>query len=268
MKKEKFELSVRELKAQIFKRKECYNGYSFNIPSVYEIMSSTPLNETIIVAHDIVKKFKTKHNIQKMNTIFLSDGDGGAMIITDNIDDLNYRKNRDDRYFSSPSPKYVTTIHGREVNLHNRNQIKQKYSSLIENLKITCGTTVIGFFVAQNSRSLKTHGIDCLRINSGNKADLAWVTAAENLKKLIKKNKNDKCICIAGAFNYDSYFIFENNKKMNINSDQNFGEETPNEARNYNNNSSQNRLAKDFVKFNSEKRTSRVFLNKFVETIA
>jgi hypothetical protein len=33
-------------------------------------------------------------------------------------------------------------------------------------------------------------------------------------------------------------------------------------------NSSQNKIAKDFAKFNTEKRVSRVFLNKFAEFIA
>ena len=91
MKKDKFELSVRELKAQLFK----FNSNTrcnFNIPTIYEKMSSTPLMETIIVAHDIVKTFKAKHNIQKMNTVFLTDGDGGSLMLYDNASDSKFRK--------------------------------------------------------------------------------------------------------------------------------------------------------------------------------
>ena len=39
-------------------------------------LGGTPLNAAILTAIPLVKQFITKNKIQKMNTIFLTDGDG------------------------------------------------------------------------------------------------------------------------------------------------------------------------------------------------
>ena len=273
MKKDKFELSVRELKAQLFK----FNSNTrcnFNIPTIYEKMSSTPLMETIIVAHDIVKTFKAKHNIQKMNTVFLTDGDGGSLMLYDNASDSKFRKQAPTISYPN-TPSYMIKVHGREINFkhsysyyNNNGSLKQLYSDLIENLKITCGTTVLGFFIAQNQRDLKTNGIDSFIHNSNNKEIVSWAAASEKFKTEIRKNKKEKCLLVKGAFNYDAYFIFENTKNLNIVEENSFESDSVSSGKSFTESSVQTKLAKDFTKFTSEKRTSRVFLNKFAEIIA
>ena len=270
MKKDKFELSVRELKAQVFK----FNSNAlcnFNIPTIYEKMSSTPLMETIIVAHDIVKTFKAKHNIQKMNTVFLTDGDGARLMLYDNNSDSRFRKSTS----INKANDYMIKVHGREINFthsssyfNNNSSIKQLYSDLIQNLKITCGTNVLGFFVAQNQRDLKTNGIDSFIYNSNNKEDISWTAASDKFKTELRKNKKEKCLLVKGAFNYDAYFIFENTKNLNIVEENSFESDSMSTGKSFTESSVQTKLAKDFAKFTSEKRTSRVFLNKFAEIIA
>ena len=272
MKKDKFELSVRELKAQVFK----FNSNAscnFNMPTIYEKMSSTPLMETIIVAHDIVKTFKAKHNIQKMNTVFLTDGDGARLMMYDNDSDNKFRKKSINTV--SYTPSYMIKVHGRDINFthsynsyNNNSSIKQLYSDLIENLKITCGTNVLGFFVAQNQRDLKTNGIDSFIYNSNNKEAISWSEASEKFKTETRKNKKEKCLLVKGAFNYDAYFIFENTKNLNIVEENSFESDSMSTGKSFTESSVQTKLAKDFAKFTSEKRTSRVFLNKFAEIIA
>jgi len=272
MKKDKFELSVRELKAQVFN----FNSNArcnFNMPTLYEKMSSTPLMETIIVAHDIVKTFKAKHKIQKMNTVFLTDGDGSRLMLYDNSSDSQFRKKSINTVTYTPS--YMINVHGREINFtqsssyyDNNGSLKKLYSDLIENLKITCGTTVLGFFVAQNQRDLKTNGIDSFIYNSNNKESLSWAAASEKFKTETKKNKKEKCLLVKGAFNYDAYFIFENKKNLNIAEENSFESDSISSGKSFTESSVQTKLAKDFTKFASEKRTSRVFLNKFAEIIA
>jgi len=52
-----------------------YGGY---IPRDFQ-MGCTPLNEAVISAIQMVPAFQAKHNIQIVNTVFLSDGDGHGM---------------------------------------------------------------------------------------------------------------------------------------------------------------------------------------------
>lgn len=52
-----------------------YNGgKSPSIPSQYSL-GGTPLNAAIVASHDLVRKFKRDHNVQIVNTVFLTDGD-------------------------------------------------------------------------------------------------------------------------------------------------------------------------------------------------
>lgn len=273
MKKDKFELSVRELKAQLFnfnKNPSC----RFNMNTVYERMSSTPLLEAIIIAHDIVKNFKIKNRIQKMNTVFLTDGDGAKLNLMDLTTDIEHRKPAASISDSITRNKsFKINIHGREIDFEQNvygygTMPKQMYLALIENLKITCGTTAIGFFIGQNQKDVKTTGIDAFRYNSKNKKDVSWAEGMESFKAEVKKNKKEKCTLVTGAFGYDAYFIFEGSKNLNIDNEESFESETLKQGKSFNEASAQNKLAKDFAKFTSEKRNSRVFLSKFAEIIA
>lgn len=274
MKKDKFELSVRELKAQLFNFN--LNHMSrFNMNTVYERLSSTPLLEAIIIAHDIVKNFKMKNRIQKMNTVFLTDGDGSKVNIMDVATDIKHRKPLSGATLQdlTRNKNFKINIHGREIDFEQSpygygTMPKQMYLDLIENLKITCGTTALGFFIGQNQKDVKTTGIDAFRYNSKNKKDVSWSEAMESFKAEVKKSKKEKCTLVTGAFGYDAYFIFEGNKNLNIDNEDTFESETLKEGKSFNETSAQNKLAKDFAKFTSEKRNSRVFLSKFAEIIA
>ena len=58
------------------------------MPNGYNL-SSTPLNESIMAAMKMVPAFQKKYNIDKMNTVFLTDGasDGGERIVSVSDDD-------------------------------------------------------------------------------------------------------------------------------------------------------------------------------------
>jgi len=272
-KKDKFDLAVRELKAQLFNfnRGMC----RFALETCYEKMSGTPLLEVIIAAHDIVKNFKAKHKIQKMNTVFLTDGDGSRLMLNDNNSDVTFRKPTSGGTSVYGCSKYMIKVHGNEIHFDQSGGYngynacnKQLYSDLIKNLKHTCGTSVLGFFVAQNQRDLKTNGIDSFVYNSNNKEHVSWTNASETFKTALRKNKKEKCLLVKGAFNYDAYFIFENTRNLNIVEENSFESDSLSSGKSFTESSVQTKLAKDFAKFTSEKRTSRVFLNKFAEIIA
>jgi len=52
-------------------------SYSYSLPYQMEL-SSTPLNETIVAAMDIVPKFKENNNLDIVHTVFLTDGEASG----------------------------------------------------------------------------------------------------------------------------------------------------------------------------------------------
>jgi len=264
LKRDKFELACRELKAQAYLKDSGIRiGLGFGASNSYEVMNATPLNETIVIAHEIVKRFKARHHVQKMNTIFLTDGDAGPCSFTVNRDDEAYRK-------ATATPEWqcghMIPVNGRNIMF--RSHDKGLYAALIENLRITCGTTVIGFFVANYRSDYKSTAITALRYTAKKDGEiLPWHSANELFQKKSREARKEKCMMILGGYNYDAYFVFDSKSGLDINDD---GDEFVSncEDETFSDTSSQNRLAKQFTKFTSEKKLSRVFLNKFAGIIA
>ncbi len=256
-----FDTACRELKAQtIYNDSFSCGELAFN--SKYEIMNGTPLNETIIVAHEIVRRFRERHKVQKMNTIFLTDGDSGSP---------RYRKNEIGKEHEHQHPDgnmwntiKVLPLYGKNIEMVTKSSTKSLYGNLITSLKKTCDTTVIGFFIASYRSDYKNNCITALR---SRKPNLSWSEAVIEFTTLQKTARKEKCLAIQGGFGYDAYFVFDSKNNLDITED---GEEFISDAfsKDVTDNSSQNKIAKDFTKFNTEKRVSRVFLNKFAEFIA
>ena len=252
--------------------------FFFGVRSKYEYMTGTPLNETIIAAHYIVKKFRSKHSVQKMTTIFLTDGEGQSPWVEDNEADSVYRKK-----FSHGTiypTKQSILVHGRMIS---RGTERQIYADLIENLKVTCNTKVIGFYVGSDSSAKFKE--DCITmINNSNlfKAEVEkiWnenksITKFEIVQNIylnkIKRKRDEYCVCVPGGYNYDMYFMFEGAKQISgMNSDKNKQQLTVIDSGSSVDisQSDRNKLAREFTKAGLNKKAASVFLNKFAEIIA
>jgi len=260
-----YELACREFKAQSYMRAACrYNAIAFS-DNAYEVLDGTPLNQTIIVAHEIVKRFKARHNVQKMNTIFLTDGDGDGCRFVCNDRDSQYLK---PLAVAKWKCSRQAPINGRAVMFTHGD--KGIYAKLIENLKITCGTTVIGFFIANSRQDYKSNAINSLRYAvKANCNTLSWAAADAVFQSRKRDAHKEKCMTVLGGYHYDAYFIFESASNLNIDGDDDEFVNSPiYSSNNFSDAGSQNRLAKQFTKFTSEKKNSRVFLNKFAEIIS
>lgn len=259
MARSEFETACRELKAQTIYR-DSYGRGDLAFNSKYEVMNGTPLNEVIIIAHEIVRRFRDRHKVQKMNTIFLTDGDSCPP---------RYRKNEVGEEYEHTNPRpwnttKVLPLYGKNIEMSTNHSTRSLYRDLVMSLKRTCDTTVIGFFVANYKSDYKNNCITALR---SRKPNLSWSDAVIEFNALQKTAKKEKCLAIQDGFGYDAYFVFDSKNGLDINDD---GEEFESDgfSKDVTDNSSQNKIAKDFAKFNTEKRVSRVFLNKFAEFIA
>ena len=263
MPKKDYEIACRELRAQAFLHE---NDATFArspylaFASTYERMAGTPLYETIMIAHELVNRFKKKHQVQKMNVIFLTDGDGsGPRTGDDRSTEAFVKDSTQDRH-----ALLRVKLNGRQIELSYRNP-SFNYAVLIENLKITTGCTTLGFFITSSKSQLKSSAINSIR-HSKVPQILEWTPAAEKVAAMAPLLRKNKCLLIEKGFCFDQYFIISAGD-FDVADDDGFDPEID-EAVDMTSTSGQNKLAKAFTKYSADKRTSRIVLNKFAELVA
>jgi hypothetical protein len=206
-------------------------------------LGGTPLDSAILCSIDVVNKFKSKNKIQKMNTVFLTDGSGhtnhnyteydqngnlsvggyGRHDVDINIKDGSY------------SFKYGRYHRGHHFSYH---------KPMLDYFKHKTGSTVIGYYVA--GKTIKYWDIMTFTNKEGyEQYDIA--------KANIRKNK---CHTITNI-GYDEFFIIpKHNLKIQ---DEDASITTDMTA---------SKMKQQFLKNFKTKKVSRVLLNKFVERIA
>jgi len=227
--------------------------------SDYEIFGATPLVETIIIASELVKRFRAENTVQKMSTTFLTDGDPCMIAVYDNIIDRNHRKNTE-QWSNGYEMRF-----GRESLNWSTHYPKGAMAAAIRGFRAVTQSTVIGYFIAENQRSFKTHCIDAFRNVDRDVSN--WGVAADKFKASSREIRaNDGILTIKNGGGYDMLFAFDGRDVLEMpDEDEDF--DTKVDMGNLNNASAQNKLAKEFTKFSSSKKSSRVFVHKFAELI-
>jgi hypothetical protein len=254
-----FELACRHMRAQIVMD----IGVSF-LGSKWETMAGTPLNETLIVAHELVARFRRKHHIQRMNVLVLSDGEGQG---------LRFGYNRDQsECIKAPTgvqTRYSSYLGGKEI-LLTQGDTNRNYAVLVQSLRENLGCTMIGFFITRQRNSMKKAAITAIQYSREHGATddkrVDWELALALAEKELKSMRKNKCMFIHAGFNFDCYFMIdardtkiEEDKAFTTREDFTEAEMTA---------SLQNKLAKEFTKYTSDKKSNRIILSKFAEIIA
>jgi hypothetical protein len=204
-------------------------------------LHSTPLNTCIQYANTLVKNFKIKHNIEKMTTMFLTDGDSDSFQVRVTDQGNSHRSEVSGSYRYRKS---MIRINGET--LHVDNLLSSKVTELmLQNLKKTTGSTVLGFFISPYRN--QAVGKVCAATSYGNKE-----------KYTLQMNKQ-RAIIEDSIFGYDRYFGLCT-KYMDVVEDE-FGELVEDGA-------SKSKLTTAFAKMTKQKRVNRIFLNAFVQSIA
>ena len=261
MSKAEFELAVSETLTHVAWRKGyrvdaiVYNplsNYNCPVTSKLEELNGTPLLEAIVAAHVLVRQFRQVNPVQKVSVLFLTDGDGSG---------LNYVYNSDvaEKLGQKPSinSKYTGIINGRRIDL--TYGFSGNYDKLIESLRETCNCTVTCFFVPGSEKLAmkKVNGaLSGLKRNSSSETQ----ELLENLKKAYRKQH---FVEIRGGFGFDAYYVLGTPSDLVITDDESFDPESDSDAK-----MTTSKMSRAFTKFNSDKRNSRILLNKFAAQIA
>ena len=244
--------------------------YPIYIPSSYHL-GSTPLNHSIVYAMDLLPKFKKDNGLQKVHTVFLTDG------ASNSIKD-SYQWGKMDRYEEfnqSYDGEFLPTYFDRGTNditlidpvTNKKYEMKlngDKYQTgfsydrqtniLVEFLKARVpGMNVVNFFIAGRNRK-----------GTVSKNDIEYIFGLsawdehEEIKKIQKFiRKHNYAICKTSA--WDEMYVLPGGEKLDVSNDD-MSEIKPGAKK--------TELKRAFGKMSSGKKNSRPVLNKFVGMIA
>lgn len=205
----------------------------------YESWGSTPLNTALMTAHHLIKDFRKKNAVEKMNLVVLSDGDSNGLRI---IRDYNLKdKMADTNSWSGPAKLIVD---GKMVKSSGRRT--SATTSLLENLQKRYGVTTLGFFIAQDRHDWTT------KIHQ-----MGGRILMDDMRKQYTKNK----VAIKdNALGYNKFFMLKPNKALDAQTEE-FGEIVNEEM-------TTAQIRNSFKKYSKGKKNSKVLMKQFGGIVA
>ena len=227
-------------------------------------LSSTPLNDTIMAAMKMVPAFQKKYNIDKMNTVFLTDGasDGGERIISMNDDD----KTEPDSWVTrriGGDWKFKKVAYDANIILTDRltkkslpvgDSRRHLTNALLKVLKNRTGCKVLGFFVDDKT----TIGKSTLNRYFPTEDFYGLGYKTFDRKKVNAEFRKNKVLVVTENTGYDELYLLAGGKMNVVDS----GMETPSE------NAKKGEIKRLFAGSLKNSKTSRVVLNKFIKQVA
>jgi hypothetical protein len=180
-----------------------------SLPSCMHL-GSTPLNQALATMIDIIPKFKSKYNIEKLSFITLTDGasDSGEGI----VDDITYDEQNKNRQIHTKNVdgRLVINVKGKNYDLQSASKFgygsERMTTLLLEIIKQKFNTNNIGFFlIAQKSRRNLTWAVD----SYDSKGNYTGYDLDSVMKDLTKDN-----VHLTSKSGYDKYFITVGNTKV------------------------------------------------------
>ena len=222
-------------------------GYPIDGPYKYQL-GGTPLNDAIMAMTTIVPKFKNETGVQKVNTIFLTDGASSRHhYIRDYnmVDGNDVERNLYGRYKTIvTNPKNGKTY---EMTGNTTNDLLRILKDSVD------GMNLVGFFIAGTGRSGR---ID--------KRTIAYATGIsvydDKMKSMLKQVNKDKYLAVEGdTTGYDEYYLLQGGRNLEVENDTLDNELVG---------ASKAKLKSAFGKMTKGKVQSRTLLNRFVKLVA
>ena len=234
------------------------------MPNGYNL-SSTPLNESIMAAMKMVPAFQKKYNIDKMNTVFLTDGasDGGERIVSVSDDDKDAeldtwssrRYGHDVRF-----KKYMSNANTLLTDRLTKKTLKVGDSrrgltdTLLKVLKLRTGCKVLGFYV-DSKRTLSNGTLNRYFPESN-----YWNSDAKlyDRKKVKAEFRKNKVLVVSENTGYDELYLLAGGDMDVTDTEM----ATPSEG------AKKGEIKRLFASTLKSNKSSRVVLNKFITQVA
>ena len=207
-----------------------------------EDFGSTPLNQALVASHRLIREFKIKKQIEKMNLVVFSDGDANQVQI--------YQDSAlsDKKLFTAPKYKGITfVIDKRKVQV---DRMSDTTARLLENISKRYDTNTIGFFMADENRDWNQ------KIGSiSYKTNQSW----DELKRTTRKEYNkNKCVIMKNTLGYNSFYLIKGGNAL----------KTEDDEFNVTSDQTKNQMATAFKKFSKSKKQNKVLMTSFGREVA
>ena len=213
-------------------------------------LSATPLNESIIAMMDYAPKFKKRTGVQKLNTIFLTDGESDMLPgIWDSHDEhITMQRYGEENLIIDP-----VTNNQYEMKCSRYSRVKEATPLLLKALKARVSEmNVLGFFIAGRGKKGRIDLYTWMDILGADKfAD------AEKAKKVIKK---DGALVLPNTKGYDEFYVIQGGNQLAVDNNLELDDDLVG--------ASKAKLKTAFSKASKQRTHSRVLLNKFTAKVA
>ena len=214
-------------------------GYPATWPRQY-CLGGTPLNDALIVLNDFVVEYKKSSGVQKLNTIFLTDGASNHLYGVK--DEGGFQGFSRENLLIDPYNNKQYRFDVREITDTLLKVLKNRVSEM----------NVVGFFLAGKGRKGTIHKNTWYYLLRDTKN---YWSAIDKAKRTMRKDK----VVILDSKGYDQYYILPGGDGLSVDneglSDDLVG-------------ASKSKLKSAFAKSNKNRIQSRVLLNKFVGMVA
>jgi len=217
-------------------------------------LGGTPLNDAIIAMMELVPKFKKETGVQKVNTIFLTDGASTGLSGV-----YDYRFNKEENTHTKIIDQFPLSYRNKSKLIFTDPVMNKTYE--IENMNITNNLlrilknrvpemNVVGFFIAGAAKNGKV-----------NKRTLYYLLPKDSPEMIMKKIKflNKNSYLALDQLGYDEYYILPGGNALKV-ENETLDDELVG--------ASKAKLKTAFGKMSKGKISSRQLLNKFVKMVA
>jgi len=238
-------------------------SYIHNLPTqpVGYGLCSTPLNDCVMAAMPMVSAFRKKYAIDKMNTIFLTDGcsDGNDRYATFNVSEEDIKN----KYLTQQKGGYYIfrTGYDNQIVLRDTKTKKEYYierqremtDQLLDALRERTGTKVLGFYIS-SGKTIDRYTIDkYFPSYSYDKGVKIY-----DRKKINQEYRKNKCLVVKDNTAYDEFYLLAGGN-LQVSDGQ---MATPSE------NAKKSEIKRLFTSTLKQNKDSRVVLNKFISQVA
>ena len=236
-------------------RREMNTGYWHDdrmICGMSEEYGSTPLNQALNVSNTLIKDFKRKHGVDKMNFVLITDGDTNGSSPWKDYDNKELKRTDEPRYYNSSVKFYQD---GRCI--ESKNCRRGLTNALLQDMQKHLNVTTIGFFITNGAHEWKN--IMARVYNEVNNDDDTWTDEyREFYTDAGKEYRKNKCFTTKGMKGYDEYYVIKSGNNL----------KTKEEEFNVDHNATKGQITAAFKKHSKSKKYNKVLLTNFGRAVA
>ena len=230
------------------------DGYPYQEPPMLAL-GSTPLNDTIICAMDLIPQFKKTAGVQKMHTVFLTDGASNSIHDRFHVYKRDGQINNGQQGIGYGTQIFTDVKSGNKVSSKDYKGYSCQTKMLLALLKKKMpDTNIVNFFVAGSGRK-GTVNYNSVR----DVVDYDSVQSYREMMDLVKKCNKENVLIVPKGQGFDVTYILPGPNKFEMNTELDLEDGVT-----YN----KGQLKRAFGKMSNGKTANRPLLNNFIKMVA